>query len=50
MPDGKAELDPFINSQKNVPSYGLHNPIRNVHRYNMWGDIFFRIAAEMRKP
>lgn len=48
-PEGK-ELDAFVESQRKVPSYGLHNPIRNVHRYNMYGDIFFRIAAEMRKP
>lgn len=48
-PEGK-ELDSFAESQKKIPIYGLHNPIRNVGRYNMYGDIFFRIAAEMRKP
>lgn len=48
-PEG-SELDGFIESQKNVPKYGLHNPIKNVHRYTMYGDIFFKIAAEMRKP
>ena len=42
-PEGK-ELDAFVESQKKVPIYGLHNPIRNVSRYNMYGDIFFRIA------
>jgi 1-pyrroline-5-carboxylate dehydrogenase len=49
-PETKTELNAFIESQKNVPNFGLHNPIKNVHRYNMYGDIFFRIAAEMRKP
>lgn len=49
MAEGK-ELDDFAESQRKVPSYGLHNPIRNVHRYNMYGDIFFKIAEEMRKP
>ena len=43
-PEGK-ELDGYIESQKKVPRYGLHNPIKNVHRYNMYGDIFFKIAA-----
>ena len=48
-PEGK-ELDAFVESQRKVPLSGLHNPIKNVHRYNMYGDIFFRIASEMRKP
>jgi len=43
MAEGK-ELDSFAESQKKIPVFGLHNPIRNVHRYNMYGDVFFRIA------
>ena len=43
-PEGK-ELDAFVESQKKVPIYGLHNPIKNVGRYNMYGDIFMKIAA-----
>ena len=39
-----TELDQFAESQRKVPTHGLHNPIRNVHRYNMYGDIFFKIA------
>ncbi len=33
----KAELDAFVASQKKIPSYGLHNPIRNVNRYMQYG-------------
>ena len=44
------ELNDFAASQKKIPTYGLHNPIKNVHRYNMYGDIFFKIAENMRKP
>jgi 1-pyrroline-5-carboxylate dehydrogenase len=39
----------FIDSQRSIPRWGLHNPIRNVGRYVMYGDVFFRIAAELRK-
>jgi len=35
----------FIDSQRGIPRWGLHNPIRNVARYVMYGDVFFRIAA-----
>ena len=33
----KADLDAFVASQKKIPSYGLHNPIRNVSRYMQYG-------------
>ena len=33
MPRNNADLDAFIQSQKKVPTSGLHTPIRNVHRY-----------------
>lgn len=44
-----SETQGFVDSQKSTPRFGLHNPIRNVHRYTMYGDIYFRIAEEMRK-
>ena len=46
----RAELDAFVASQKKIPAYGLHNPIRNVSRYMQFGEIFLKIATEMRKP
>lgn len=39
----------FVDSQRRIPRWGLHNPIKNVGRYVMYGDVFFRIAQEMRK-
>jgi 1-pyrroline-5-carboxylate dehydrogenase len=50
LPDGQKELDAFVESQKKVPHYGLHNPIRNVNRYLQMGEIFLKIANEMREP
>jgi 1-pyrroline-5-carboxylate dehydrogenase len=45
-----SELDAYIASQKSVPIFGLHNPIRNVARYQQMGELFLKIATEMRKP
>ncbi|KAF4662723.1 Succinate-semialdehyde dehydrogenase, mitochondrial [Perkinsus chesapeaki] len=50
MPDtSTSELDPFVKSMQAVPKSGLHNPLRNVERYRMYGDISHRLAAELRK-
>lgn len=45
-----ADLLEFKQSAESCKKYGLHNPLRNVERYNMYGDILFKLAAEMRKP
>ena len=37
LPEGKQELDAYVASQRKVPHYGLHNPIRNVNRYMQFG-------------
>lgn len=50
IPTSNADLEGFIQSQRAVPRYGVHNPIKNVSRYQLMGDIFFKIASEMRKP
>ncbi len=41
----KTELDAFVASQKKIPAFGLHNPIRNVNRYMQFGEIFLKIAS-----
>ena len=46
----RAELDAFAASQRRIPRFGLHNPLRNVGRYMQFGEIFLRIATEMRRP
>lgn len=33
------ELTPIITEMQAVPMYGLHNPMRNIHRYNLYGQI-----------
>lgn len=44
------EIEPFIQSLRAVPKSGLHNPLKNVERYNMLGLVTHKAAAEMRKP
>jgi 1-pyrroline-5-carboxylate dehydrogenase len=49
MPDtSEEELAPFIRSLAKCPKYGLHNPIMNVERYLMYGDISERLADFLR--
>ena len=45
-----AELEEIIESTKQCPKSGLHNPFKNPERYVMYGDLCFKMAAEMRKP
>lgn len=44
------EIDPFVERMANCPRTGLHNPLKNVERYNMLGEVMARGAEELRKP
>lgn len=33
------ELEPFVNSMKDVSKSGMHNPLKNVERYLLYGEI-----------
>jgi len=49
MPDtSEKELAPFIRSLARCPRYGLHNPIMNVERYLMYGQISEKLADFLR--
>ena len=49
MPDTQAdELEPFVRSLAICPKYGLHNPLYNLERYRMYGDICRRAAQYLR--
>ncbi|KAL3147278.1 mitochondrial membrane protein [Trebouxia sp. C0010 RCD-2024] len=51
VPDPQAnEVSEFVKSLKAVPKTGLHNPLKNPERYNMYGDICSKAAIELRKP
>lgn len=51
MPDtSEAEAGAFISALRQVPKSGLHNPLKRPERYNMWADVCFAAAAELRKP
>ncbi len=49
MPDTKEnELQAFVDSLKACPKSGLHNPLKNVERYLLYGRICAKAAAFMR--
>lgn len=43
------EIEPFVSSLKSVPLSGLHNPLKNPHRYVELGEVTTRLVTEMRK-
>lgn len=44
------DLDEFIASLQKVPKTGLHNPLKNVDRYVMWGEIAYKAALALGSP
>ena len=44
------EISPFVQRMAGCPRTGLHNPLRNVERYNMLGEVMARGAQELGKP
>ena len=51
MPNtSESELSPFVERMRSIPKSGLHNPLRNVERYNKYGEITFRLAAALDDP
>ncbi|EAR83878.1 delta-1-pyrroline-5-carboxylate dehydrogenase (macronuclear) [Tetrahymena thermophila SB210] len=51
VPDTKGdEINEFIVNAKKVPKSGLHNPIKNPERYQLYGNVCGKIAEEMKKP
>jgi len=45
VPDTQLhEIDPFVQSLKSVPRYGLHNPLLNKERYLMLGNVCRKTA------
>eukprot|EP01134_Creolimax_fragrantissima_P001207 CFRG1207T1 len=51
IPDTSSEeLEPWIKSGKACPRSGLHNPHRNVERYNLYGDVNLKLANALNDP
>lgn len=44
------ELGPFISSMKGVSKSGVHNPLKNVDRYLMYGDISRKAGDALQDP
>ena len=51
IPDTQVdELQPFLDSLRKVPKSGLHNPLKNPHRYLEYGEISRKAAEIMSTP
>ncbi|MCB9640177.1 MAG: aldehyde dehydrogenase family protein [Myxococcales bacterium] len=51
MPNTKSdEIQPFLDSLAKCPKSGLHNPLKNVERYRLYGDVSAKAAAALRDP
>ena len=51
VPDTQAdEIGPFVQRLRECPRSGLHNPLKNVERYNMLGDVMAKGSRELAKP
>ena len=47
VPDTAVEeLGPFVESLRGVPKSGVHNPLKNVERYLMFGEISRKVRVE----
>jgi len=44
------EIQPFIDSLKSCPKYGLHNPYHNKERYLMLGEVCRKTTEVMHDP
>ena len=51
-PSGGFTVGPAraVDNSLRSPRSGLHNPLRNVERYNMLGDVMSKGAVELGKP
>jgi hypothetical protein len=48
VPDTQVEeLKPFIKSLRGVPKSGVHNPLKNVERYLMFGEISRKVCISL---
>ena len=48
VPDTSIEeLEPFVKSMQSVPKSGVHNPLKNVERYLMYGDISRKVTKRI---
>ena len=51
LPDTQAdEIGPFVQRLRGAALKELHNPLKNVERYNMLGDVMAKGARELAKP
>ncbi|CAH0516242.1 unnamed protein product [Peronospora belbahrii] len=45
----KNELPPFVESMRSCPKHGLHNPLKNIDRYVMYGEICAKAGTLFRE-
>jgi len=50
IPDTQVdEIGPFVESLRKIPKSGVHNPIKNPHRYLEFGEISRKVRAGRRR-
>lgn len=51
IPDTQSgELQPFVDSMSKIKKSGVHNPLKNVHRYLEYGEITRKAGAALLDP
>jgi 1-pyrroline-5-carboxylate dehydrogenase len=45
----KDEIEPFIESLRQCPKSGMHNPLKNPERYVQYGEICRKVGETRRK-
>ena len=43
-------MSPLIEKIRQIPRHGLHNPIKNVERYRIYGEVSRRLAEALSTP
>lgn len=43
----KSEMNDIITSMNNCPKHGLHNPLKNVERYRLYGEVCRKVTAAL---
>ena len=42
-----TEMKDIVTSMKECPKHGLHNPLKNVERYRLYGDVCRKVTAAL---
>lgn len=46
----EEELNEYRDAANSCPKSGLHNPLKNPERYNIYGEVFHRVSFLLGLP